>query len=169
MTMPLTPKQIERLKAAAEAAGVDPGALQAAAEKLATAPAPAHGAGPGGSSAASSQQRQQLYQYHLPFLLVREVRAYLRSGGIVLDETFVGDAEVAGEWAAEMVTPSDAGAQPDAAGSGPGSATDAKPGDRIEYNDDGWHAYASEKHIGGPYKTRGKALRALRWYDTYGR
>ena len=162
--MALTPKQIEKLNTAAASAGVDPVALKAAAEKLSAEPAAPTATGRPAPSAAQPQ-RQQLYQYHLPFLLVREVRAYLRAGGIVLDETFPGDGENAAEWAAEM----SGTAAPDAAVDTPAAATDAKPGDRVEYKEDGWHAYAGEKHIGGPYKTRAKAMRALRWFDQYGR
>ena len=48
-------------------------------------------------------------------------------------------------------------------------AKDSLPGDKIEHKDDGWHAYAAGKHIGGPYKTRGKAMRALRRHEKYDR
>ncbi len=46
---------------------------------------------------------------------------------------------------------------------------DSLPGDKIEHKTDGWHAYAAGKHIGGPYKTRAKALRTLRRHEKYDR
>jgi uncharacterized protein len=51
----------------------------------------------------------------------------------------------------------------------PPAGKDSLPGDKIEHKDDGWHAYAAGKHIGGPYKTRAKAMRTLRRHEKYDR
>lgn len=56
-----------------------------------------------------------------------------------------------------------------AAPADPAAADDSLPGDKIEHKEDGWHAYAAGKHIGGPYKTRAKAMRTLRRHEKYDR
>jgi len=121
----LTPEQVEKVRAAAEEAGVDPERLLAVAQREHGAPekdksGPNGTEGkPGGAGGAAPKERQQLYQYHLPFVTVREVRDYLRSGGIVLDDAFAGDPRVAAAWAAE--TAGKAEPAPNAGG-GPGAA-----------------------------------------------
>lgn len=56
----------------------------------------------------------KLFQYHLPFVKVREVRQYLG-----FTEAFPGDDEVAGDWAMKH------GGAPEAGGGGPAGEGDA--------------------------------------------
>jgi phage-related protein (TIGR01555 family) len=71
--------------------------------------------------------------------------------------------------AAKQLPPAEGDADETDAGEGLAAASDALPGDKIEHKEDGWHVYAAGKHIGGPYKTRAKAMRTLRRHEKYDR
>lgn len=53
----------------------------------------------------------------------------------------------------------------------PRASFDAMPGDMIRRDEDGWNVFADGggKHVGGPYKTRGKAMRRLRQIERFDR
>lgn len=77
----LSADQIQALREAAEAEGVDPEDLIAAAQEY------------DGSAPAEPLEPIKLFQYHLPFLKVREVREYLRLTEAVPDQEML-----CGEW-----------------------------------------------------------------------
>lgn len=84
------------LRAEAEREGVEPDDLIAAAEEVeAEEDEPAtEGDGKKRSAGGKDGERPKLFQYHLPFLTVREVREFLG-----MTDPFPGDAKVAAEWA----------------------------------------------------------------------
>lgn len=88
--MPLSPEQVTALRAAAEREGVDPDALVAAAE---TGASGADQKDTGASPTATEPPK--LFQYHLPFVLVRE----LRSKWLGLDERIADDEMLCAEFA----------------------------------------------------------------------
>jgi hypothetical protein len=108
--MPLDPQQREALERAARENGVDPADLIKAAEEELAGAEPKPDGKPttkdarGGEPASSEPPK--LFQYHLPFVRVREVRKVW----LKLDEPFPGDEEIAAEWAAkfESAQPPDA-------------------------------------------------------------
>lgn len=83
----MTPDQEKELCAQATAAGLDADAVLAAAKRLENAD----------TSSAPSAEQPKLFQYHLPFVTVREVR----STWLGLTDPFPGDSEVAAVWAAK--------------------------------------------------------------------
>lgn len=95
-SVPLSEKQKELLRAEADKRGIDPDKLIAAAEREAgrsqdsTAPKAAN-------VSAERAEPPKLFQYHLPFVTVREVRQVW----LGLTDAFPGDNAIAAEWAAE--------------------------------------------------------------------
>ena len=100
--MPLDQQQREALERAARENGVDPADLiKAAEEEIGGAESkpdgkPATKAAPAGEPVNSEPPK--LFQYHLSFVRVREVRKVW----LKLDEPFPGDDEIAAEWAAKF-------------------------------------------------------------------
>lgn len=90
--MPLSPDQIAALRAAAAREGVDPDALVAAAEEH---PAESGAERKDTGAAPTATEPPKLFQYHLPFVLVRE----LRSKWLGLDERIADDDMLCGEFA----------------------------------------------------------------------
>lgn len=82
--MSLTEQQIAALRQAAASEGVDPDALVAAAREQAAGDAPSMGDG----------EPIKLFQYHLPFIRVRELRARW----LGLDESIADDELPCGQW-----------------------------------------------------------------------
>jgi hypothetical protein len=79
--MPLSPEQEQRIRAAAIEKGLDPDR----AVKLASEPLPTEGKG-------SAPAEIKVFQYHLPFLRVNELRAYLQLPADAPDgEQFCGE------------------------------------------------------------------------------
>lgn len=94
--MPLNEQQRAALEAAAEREGVDPAELIAAAEaELAATEGEAK---PDAAAKPGSAEQPKLFQYHLAFVKVREVRA----NWLGLTDPFPGDDEVAAAWAARF-------------------------------------------------------------------
>lgn len=91
----LTEDQKNKLRTRAADVGVDPDALIAEAEKIGYVSNQAGNATPLPKSAPADPPK--LFQYHLPFVTVREVRQVW----LGLTEAFPGDDRVAAEWAAE--------------------------------------------------------------------
>lgn len=91
----LTEDQKNKLRTRAADSGVDPDALIAEAEKITSASDQTGNAAPSPGSAPTDPPK--LFQYHLPFVTVREVRQVW----LGLTEAFPGDNRVAAEWAAE--------------------------------------------------------------------
>lgn len=98
--MPLSQEQRAALERAAADNGVDPAALiEVADAELAARDAPPNA--DAAAIAAEQAEPPKLFQYHLPFVRVREVRrVWLR-----LEEPFPGDDEIAAEWAAKFTGP----------------------------------------------------------------
>lgn len=90
--MPLSAEQKAKLQAEAARRGIDPAKLIAAAERAIDADS----AGPEARSSAPGDP-PKLFQYHLPFVTVREVR----QKWLGLTESFPGDSAIASEWAAK--------------------------------------------------------------------
>ncbi len=63
------------------------------------------------------------------------------------------------------ITQKEPAAKPSAALDARRYVGDAMHGDYIECTEDGWHAYAGDKHIGGPYKTDRGAMGRLRGFS----
>lgn len=142
--MPLTPEQIRQLKQAAKAEGVDFASLLRTAQGMVDGQDPAAAAGaqpqapvmpgqapPGvdGAQAGAGEaadpaaekliQNAKLYEYHLPFVFVREIRKTF----LGLTDPFPGDNEVASDWVRSH--PSTAAPPPQFGGDG-GDNQDAK-------------------------------------------
>ena len=97
--MPLSQQQIDEVRKLAEALGVAPDELLKMAEQEQQAELEkGQGNAPDGQQSA---EPPKLFQYHLPFVRVREVRRIW----LGLDEPFEGDEEVAAAWAAKFGTP----------------------------------------------------------------
>jgi hypothetical protein len=100
--MPLDQQQREALERAARENGVDPADLIKAAEEEIAGAEPKSDGKPDAKGASGEQsagvEPPKLFQYHLPFVRVREVRKVW----LKLDEPFPGDDEIAAEWAAKF-------------------------------------------------------------------
>lgn len=94
----MTSEDEQSLRAEAEAAGLDPDATVAAAKRLESAgESDAKPAKPGTAVDPTGPEQPKLFQYHLPFVTVREVRAKW----LGLTDPFAGDSEIAAVWAAK--------------------------------------------------------------------
>lgn len=94
--MPLSPEQKDALTAEAKKRGIDPDKLIAAAEEHLANP-PASGEQKAAASTGGTPDQPKLFQYHLPFVTVGEVRRVW----LGLTDSFPGDNEVASDWAAK--------------------------------------------------------------------
>lgn len=90
----ITAEEERDLRAMAEQLGRDPEAFVAAARKADGEQSKKPAAD---KSEAPSPEKPKLFQYHLPFVTVKEVR----SNWLGLTEQFAGDGEIAAEWAAK--------------------------------------------------------------------
>lgn len=88
--MALSEAQRAKLEAEARSRGLDPAKLIEAAEKRA-----GKTAGPD-AEPSGADEPPKLFQYHLPFVTVKEVR----SKWLGLSAPFAGDDEVASDWSA---------------------------------------------------------------------
>lgn len=95
--MPLNQQQRAALEAAAEREGIDPAELIAAAEAD-LAEREGEAKPDAASTKPGSAEQPKLFQYHLAFVKVREVRA----NWLGLTDPFPGDDEVAAAWAARF-------------------------------------------------------------------
>ncbi len=99
--MPLSQEQKDHLTAEAEKRGLDPAKLIAAAEDHLAQAVESQPKDSGGAKAAkesgATPDQPKLFQYHLPFVTVKEVRQHW----LGLTDSFPGDSEVASEWAAK--------------------------------------------------------------------
>ena len=84
----LSPEQKTKIEAEAARRGLDPAELVRAAEQE---------QGSTETPPAGGPDKPKLFQYHLPFVTVREVR----KNWLGLEAPFAGDSEVASEWAAK--------------------------------------------------------------------
>src|SRR5687767_12628139 len=90
--MPLSPEQIAAVQAAAAEAGVDAGELVAAAEQIEAEESGTKS----GAASGGLPKSDKIYQYHLPFIFVKELRQSLG-----LTEAHPGDNMTCAEWAAQ--------------------------------------------------------------------
>lgn len=93
----MTPDQEKELRGQAEAEGLDADAVIAAAKRLEADAPPDAKAKDKAADPAAAPEQPKLFQYHLPFVTVREVR----STWLGLTDPFPGDSEVAAVWAAK--------------------------------------------------------------------
>jgi hypothetical protein len=91
--MALNAAQRAKLTAEARRRGIDPAKLIAAAE----AQLEKQSTSSSSPESAQASEMPKLFQYHLPFVTVGEVRRRW----LGLDESFAGDDEVASDWAAK--------------------------------------------------------------------
>lgn len=107
--MQLDDQQRARLREVATREGIDPEELIAAAESEDDERPTSAGEEAASGAAPANVEPPKLFQYHLPFVRVREVRRVW----LGLTEAFPGDDEIASEWAAKFsggqatVTPAD--------------------------------------------------------------
>lgn len=99
--MPLSKQQEEKVRAYAQANGLDEERLVQEASKVQDSDAgqvAQEGSTPNsGGPPSSSTEKPKLFQYHLPFVTVKEVR----QNWLGLTDPFPGDNEVAAEWSAK--------------------------------------------------------------------
>lgn len=106
--MALTEQQKAALEAEAARQGVDAEELIAEAEVIAGGADERPAKDSATKGAVSSSEPPKLFQYHLAFVRVREVRKIW----LGLEESFPGDDEIAAEWAAKHGGGSGGGAPP---------------------------------------------------------
>ena len=109
--MPLSDSQRAALEKAAVENGVAAADLIAAAEEEMSAVEREEPSAVKSSASSSSTDPPKLFQYHLAFVRVREVRRVW----LGLDEPFPGDNEIAAEWAAKFSGPASGPAATDEA------------------------------------------------------
>ena len=109
--MPLSDSQRAALEKAAVENGVAAADLIAAAEEEMSAVEREEPSAVKSSASSSSTDPPKLFQYHLAFVRVREVRRVW----LGLDEPFPGDNEIAAEWAAKFSGPTSGSAATDEA------------------------------------------------------
>ena len=99
--MPLNEEQEAKVRAYAQKNGLDEEKLVEEANKIQDSGAgqvAQEGSTPdNGGPPSSSTEKPKLFQYHLPFVTVKEVR----QNWLGLTDSFPGDNEVAAEWAAK--------------------------------------------------------------------
>jgi hypothetical protein len=96
--MPLTKEQEDAVRAEATRRGIDPEKLIKAADLASRDKNRDSGGSKAADDSGASSDQPKLYQYHLPFVTVREVRQVW----LGLKEPFKGDDEIAAEWAAKF-------------------------------------------------------------------